>query len=57
MTSEFILLFKDTAMLSAVGVFELMLYSKNLVARHAATSRRSWSRPVYYLMVTTPLIN
>ena len=34
MTSEFILLFKDTAMLSAVGVFELMMYAKNLVGDH-----------------------
>ena len=33
MTSEFILLFKDTALLSAVGIFELMLRANNFVAR------------------------
>jgi len=55
MTSEFILLFKDTALLSAVGVFELMMYSKN----HAANVGNVTAYTVaaaYYLVVTVPLI-
>ncbi len=30
MTSEFVMLYKDTSLLSSVGVMELMLFSKNL---------------------------
>jgi His/Glu/Gln/Arg/opine family amino acid ABC transporter permease subunit len=56
MTSEFILLFKDTALLSAVGVFELMLYSNNLVAR-SGNITPFMVAAVYYLIVTVPLIN
>lgn len=32
MTSEFVMLYKDTSPLSSVGVIELMLFSKNLTA-------------------------
>ncbi len=42
MTSEFILLYKDTALLSAVGVFELMMYSQEPRRPSPATSRRTW---------------
>jgi polar amino acid transport system substrate-binding protein len=56
MTSEFILLFKDTALLSAVGVFELMLYSKSLATK-TATLTPFMVAAVYYLIVTIPLIN
>lgn len=56
MTSEFILLFKDTALLSAVGVFELMLYSNNLVAR-TGNITPFMVAAVYYLIITVPLIN
>jgi His/Glu/Gln/Arg/opine family amino acid ABC transporter permease subunit len=56
MTSEFILLFKDTALLSAVGVFELMLYSKSLTTK-SATLTPYMVAAVYYLLVTIPLIN
>ena len=56
MTSEFILLFKDTALLSAVGVFELMLYANNLVAR-TGNITPFMVAAVYYLLITTPLIN
>jgi polar amino acid transport system substrate-binding protein len=56
MTSEFILLFKDTALLSAVGVFELMLYSKSLTTR-SGTLTPYVVAAVYYLIVTIPLIN
>ncbi len=55
MTSEFILLYKDTAMLSAVGVFELMLFSKNLTAISGNITPYIVAA-VYYLVVTTPLI-
>jgi polar amino acid transport system substrate-binding protein len=55
MTSEFILLYKDTAMLSAVGVFELMLFSKNLSAISGNVTPYVVAAG-YYLMVTTPLI-
>jgi len=55
MTSEFILLYKDTALLSAVGVFELMLYSKNLTAITGNITPYIVAA-VYYLIVTTPLI-
>jgi polar amino acid transport system substrate-binding protein len=56
MTSEFILLFKDTALLAAYGVFELMLYSKNLVAR-SGNITPFMVAAVFYLIVTVPLIN
>lgn len=56
MTSEFILLFKDTSLLAAVGIFELMMYAQN----HAARSGNLTAFVVaagYYLVVTIPLIN
>ncbi|HET6352128.1 MAG TPA: amino acid ABC transporter permease [Coriobacteriia bacterium] len=56
MTSEFILLFKDTALLSAVGVFELMLYSNSLATRTGSLTPFMVAA-VYYLIVTVPLIN
>jgi len=56
MTSEFILLYKDTAMLSAVGVFELMMYSKNLSAITGNITPYVVAAG-FYLMVTTPLIS
>ena len=56
MTSEFILLYKDTAMLSAVGVFELMMFSKNLAAITGNITPYVVAAG-FYLMVTTPLIS
>lgn len=56
MTSEFILLFKDTALLSAIGIFELMMYANNYVARVANLTPYVVSA-AYYLVVTIPLIN
>ena len=55
MTSEFILLYKDTAMLSAVGVFELMMFSKNLSAITGNVTPYVMAAG-FYLIVTTPLI-
>jgi His/Glu/Gln/Arg/opine family amino acid ABC transporter permease subunit len=54
-TSEFILLYKDTALLSAVGVFELMMYSKNLTAITGNITPYVVAA-FFYLIVTTPLI-
>jgi polar amino acid transport system substrate-binding protein len=56
MTSEFILLFKDTALFAAVGLFELMLRSQNFVARSGNLSAYVIAA-CYYLIVTIPLIN
>lgn len=56
MTSEFILLYKDTAMLSAVGVFELMMFSKNLSANSGNVTPYVMAA-AFYLIVTTPLIS
>ena len=56
MTSEFILLFKDTALLSAVGIFELMMNSKNSAA-NAGNVTAYTVAAVYYLVITIPLIN
>ena len=41
MTSEFVMLYKDTSLLSSVGVMELMMFSKNPHTSRA-TSRRTW---------------
>lgn len=56
MTSEFILLFKDTALLFAVGVFELMMFSNEIVAR-AGNLTPFMVAAGFYLIVTIPLIS
>lgn len=56
MTSEFILLFKDTALLAAVGLFELMMNAQNLSSR-TGNLTPFMVAAVYYLIVTIPLIN
>ena len=56
MTSEFILLFKDTALLSAVGIFELMMNAKNGAA-NAGNVTAYTVAAFYYLVITIPLIN
>jgi len=56
MTSEFILLFKDTALLSAVGIFELMMNAKNSAANTGNVTAYTGAA-AYYLMITIPLIN
>jgi polar amino acid transport system substrate-binding protein len=53
-TSEFILLYKDTALLAAVGVMEMMMFAKSM----AAVSGNMTPYVVaacYYLVVTLPL--
>ena len=42
MTSEFVMLYKDTSLLSRVGVMELMLFSKNLTATKFALHSTIW---------------
>lgn len=56
MTSEFILLFKDTALLSAVGIFELMMNAKNGAANTGNVTPYTVAA-IYYLIITIPLIN
>ena len=56
MTSEFILLFKDTALFAAVGIFELMLRSQNFVSRSGNLTAYVVAA-LYYLIITIPLIN
>lgn len=55
MTSEFILLYKDTSLLAAVGVMELMMFSKNLVATSGNVTPYMVAAG-YYMLVTLPLI-
>lgn len=55
MTSEFILLYKDTSLLSAVGVMELMMFSKSLTA-NTGNMTPYIVAALYYLVVTLPLI-
>jgi polar amino acid transport system substrate-binding protein len=56
MTSEFILLFKDTALLSAVGVFELMKFAQDIAA-NTANVTPYLEAAAFYLILTIPLIN
>ena len=56
MTSEFILLYKDTSLLAAVGVMELMLYAKSAVANTGNMTPYIVAAG-FYLVVTLPLIH
>ncbi len=56
MTSEFILLYKDTSLLAAVGVMELMLYAKSAVANTGNMTPYIVAAG-FYLLVTLPLIH
>ena len=56
MTSEFVMLYKDTSLLSSVGVMELMMYSKNLTATTGNITPYIVAA-LYYLVVTIPLIH
>ena len=56
MTSEFILLYKDTSLLAAVGVMELMLYAKSVVA-NTGNMTPYIVAACFYLIVTLPLIH
>ena len=55
MTSEFIILYKDTSLLAAVGVTELMLYARSAVANTGNMTPYIVAAG-FYLLVTLPLI-
>jgi polar amino acid transport system substrate-binding protein len=55
MTSEFILLYKDSSLLSAVGVMELMMFAKSITANTGNITPYIVAA-AYYLVVTLPLI-
>lgn len=54
-TSDFITAFKDTSLLSSVGVMELMMYSKNLTTVNGNITPYV-AAGIFYLIVTLPLI-
>lgn len=54
-TSDFITSYKDTSLLSSVGVMELMMFSKNLTTVTGNITPYI-AAAIYYLMVTLPLI-
>ncbi|MDR0500295.1 MAG: amino acid ABC transporter permease [Coriobacteriales bacterium] len=53
-TSEFILLYKDTSLLAAVGVMEQMMFAKSMVA-NTGNMTPYIVAACYYLVVTLPL--
>ncbi|MDR3136574.1 MAG: amino acid ABC transporter permease [Coriobacteriales bacterium] len=53
-TSEFILLYKDTSLLAAVGVMEQMMFAKSMVASTGNMTPYIVAA-AYYLVVTLPL--
>ncbi|MBP3884478.1 MAG: ABC transporter permease subunit [Olsenella sp.] len=54
-TSDFITSYKDTSLLSSVGVMELMMFSKNLTTVSGNITPYV-AAAIYYLIVTIPLI-
>ncbi len=54
MTSEFILLYKDTSMLAAVGVMEVVMYAKTIVASTGSITPYIVAA-CFYLVITLPL--
>lgn len=56
MTSEFILLYKDTSLLAAVGVMEMMLYARSVVS-NTGNMTPYIVAACFYLIVTLPLIH
>lgn len=54
-TSDFIMAFKDTSLLSSVGVMELMMFSKNLTSI-SGNMTPYVTAAIFYLIVTLPLI-
>jgi len=54
-TSDFITAFKDTSLLSSVGVMELMMFSKNLTSV-TGNMTPYVTAALFYLVVTLPLI-
>ena len=54
MTSEFILLYKDTSLLAAVGVMEVVMYAKTIVASTGSITPYIVAA-IFYLIVPLPL--
>ena len=54
LTSEFILLYKDTSMLAAVGVMEVVMYAKTIVATTGSITPYIVAA-CFYLVITLPL--
>ena len=54
-TSDFIMAFKDTSLLSSVGVMELMMFAKNLTSI-SGNMTPYVTAAIFYLIVTLPLI-
>ncbi|MDO4797577.1 MAG: amino acid ABC transporter permease [Coriobacteriales bacterium] len=54
-TSDFIMAFKDTSLLSSVGVMELMMFAKNLTSV-SGNMTPYVAAAIFYLIVTLPLI-
>jgi polar amino acid transport system substrate-binding protein len=54
-TSDFITSYKDTSLLSSVGVMELMMFSKNLTTV-TGNITPYMAAAIYYLIITLPLI-
>ncbi len=54
MTSEFILLYKDTSMLAAVGCMEVVMYAKTIVASTGSITPYIVAA-LFYLVITIPL--
>ncbi len=54
LTNEFITLYKDTSLLAAVGVMELVMYAKTIVASTGSITPYIVAA-VFYLIITLPL--
>ncbi len=54
LTSEFILLYKDTSLLAAVGVMEIIMYAKTIVATTGSITPYVVAA-LFYLLITLPL--
>lgn len=54
LTNEFILLYKDTSMLAAVGVMEVVMYAKTIVASTGSITPYIVAA-LFYLIITLPL--
>ena len=54
LTSEFILLYKDTSLLAAVGIMELVMYARTIVASTGSITPYIVAA-LFYLVITLPL--
>ncbi|MBQ3387105.1 MAG: amino acid ABC transporter permease [Eggerthellaceae bacterium] len=54
LTSEFILLYKDTSLLAAVGVMEIIMYARTIVATTGSITPYIVAA-LFYLLITLPL--